>query len=430
MLDFTLRSKNEICRISEKPKPELMNQENSGFRTNTYERGRFCKDTTMNSCIVSESPNSCKENGDIMQKKSLHEKKSTHSLNSKGDFAKVPEIKKPEFDDSGSTYKNSTFVDLINSCALILSKMPNSCNKNGIDMSEKSSHGFLRIPISLLDSSEWNYLNLRQQKLFLIILQHIRFREGEYIYNGNKIKILPGQLCISHRNLMDLYNSKTKFKNEKIDQTFVRRAESAFHRLRLADSHTDSGISVITITYPEIYNYFKSIPDSRTDIGSTQTRLTDLKEDTILINQVIHTKDIYEPSYVDSGVEQKMDAMSDSQARPTKVKERIYFDWDKNTLQGIEQSDIEAWIKIFPHVDVINYLKFIESDIGLKPARYKRRKRIELTVRKYFENQNEYQNAKKINQKNTQQKPVTQHTNLPKNEPKQENRKRRFVAPE
>jgi len=80
--------------------------------------------------------------------------------------------------------------------------------------------------------------------------------------------------------------------------------------------------------------------------------------------------------------------MSNSQARPTKL-EKVYFDWEKMKLIGIEQADIQQWSMIFQNVNVPEYLKFIEADIGIKPTKYKNRKRIIQTVLIYFKNENE-----------------------------------------
>lgn len=83
-----------------------------------------------------------------------------------------------------------------------------------------------------------------------------------------------------------------------------------------------------------------------------------------------------------------MATTSDSQARPTKF-EKIYFDWEKKKLMGIEQTDLQQWAVTFQNVNVPEYLKFIEADIGIKPTKYKNRKRIIQTVLIYFKNENE-----------------------------------------
>jgi hypothetical protein len=101
--------------------------------------------------------------------------------------------------------------------------------------------------------------------------------------------------------------------------------------------------------------------------------------------------------------------MSPSQAQSTKVVERIFFDWNEMKLKGIEQSDIDSWKNTFSLVDVPEYLKFIETDIGAKPTKYKKRKQILRTVIIYFQNRNENLKAKKANPGFQQAKPESHH---------------------
>ena len=101
--------------------------------------------------------------------------------------------------------------------------------------------------------------------------------------------------------------------------------------------------------------------------------------------------------------------MSDSQAHQTKVPERIFFDWDEKKLKGVEQSDIDTWKATFTHVDVPEYLKFIELDMGSKPTKYKRRKQIVKTVIVYFQNKNENNARYQKTGKQPFQKPESLH---------------------
>lgn len=117
-----------------------------------------------------------------------------------------------------------------------------------------------------------------------------------------------------------------------------------------------------------------------------------------------------------NSISHTMFTMSSSQAQTTKVKERIFFDWEKGILQGIEKSDIDSWTQTFPHVDVVEYLKFIQEDIKSKPTKYGNRKRIVQTVVIYLKNKNEnearYQQRKKNGEfaKPQEQKP-SKHNN-------------------
>ena len=101
--------------------------------------------------------------------------------------------------------------------------------------------------------------------------------------------------------------------------------------------------------------------------------------------------------------------MSSSQAQSTKVPEKIFFDWEEMKLKGIESSDIETWKATFTHVDVPEYLKFIEQDIGAKPTKYKKRKQIVKTILIYFQNKNENNIRYQKTAKQPFQKPESLH---------------------
>lgn len=107
---------------------------------------------------------------------------------------------------------------------------------------------------------------------------------------------------------------------------------------------------------------------------------------------------------------------SDSQARPTKL-EKIYFDWVQKKLVGIEPSDLQQWIEAFPHVNVQEYLKFVQSDIGIKETKYKNRKRIVQTVLYYLKNENQNAQARLARQQtgynNKPTKPKLNHDTSP-----------------
>lgn len=78
---------------------------------------------------------------------------------------------------------------------------------------------------------------------------------------------------------------------------------------------------------------------------------------------------------------------------------KINFNWDSKKFERITQEKIKAWKEAFPHVDIENYLKFIEQDINLKPTKYKRRKCIEQTILIYLKNQEEAMISREKNSK-------------------------------
>ena len=124
--------------------------------------------------------------------------------------------------------------------------------------------------------------------------------------------------------------------------------------------------------------------------------------------------------------------MSDSQTHQTKVTEKIFFDWQEMKIKGIDSSDLETWKATFTHVDVPEYLKFIEQDIGAKPTKYKKRKQIVKTILIYFQNKNENNARFQKTAKQQYQKPESLH-NKPFNKdtsPKKYNNTYDFSQPQ
>lgn len=141
------------------------------------------------------------------------------------------------------------------------------------------SEGFIRLPRSLLESEQWNSLRFRQQKLFLYILTKVQYAPYVYKHNGKDIHLIPGELCISLRRLVDDFNRSTKFKDEKIDLPFLQRSVSTFSKVGLTDTRTDTGITIISVIYPGIYNSNIYFDDTPSDTLSIQNRYSHLKEE-------------------------------------------------------------------------------------------------------------------------------------------------------
>ena len=153
----------------------------------------------------------------------------------------------------------------------ILTESPNLCKKIGDSMSDD---GFVKLPRSLLKSETWRSLNIRQQKLFLYILEKAQINPFVFKYNGKDIHLEPGDFCKSYRELAEDFNQTVKFKDEKITPSFVQRAVSAFLRSGIADTRTDTDVLVIRIIYPGIYDHLKPQPDTVPDTSAIHPRYT------------------------------------------------------------------------------------------------------------------------------------------------------------
>ena len=181
--------------------------------------------------------------------------------------------KMPEFVDSGLLKKtgDSDGKPQLNGihCVPIIADSPNFRKEIGVSMSDE---GFIKLPRTLLSDPNWKGLRVKYQRLFLIILEHTAYRSRNFSYNGHAINVNPGQLCISYRRLVDLYNDGVKFKADRIDVPFIQRAVSVFTKFGFSIQESIHDISLLTIKQRELYDHFQKQTDTPSDTDSIQTR--------------------------------------------------------------------------------------------------------------------------------------------------------------
>lgn len=139
---------------------------------------------------------------------------------------------------------------------------------------EYEGDGFVKLPRSILTSTEWYEMSLRQRHVFLTILSLLLYKPRTHIYNGNRLDLKPGQLFITYRNLVDECNKSIKFKAEKVDLPFVQRSVSLFFKINWMSTRSDTGKTLITIEHPELYAHFHQLRDTRFDTKTIQDRYT------------------------------------------------------------------------------------------------------------------------------------------------------------
>lgn len=215
---------------------------------------------------------------DIKEAQSLN---GTHFLHSKANFDTVRDVKRKKAEIAVSAVLNKTGNLTTksqlngNSHTPIIAESSNFRKEIGDFVSnDLEDGGFVRLPRSLLKSEIWRNLRLRQQKLFLYILEKAQWKPYVFKYNGQDIQLNPGDLCISYRGLAEDFNSNTRFRDEKIDVPFVQRAVSTFLKSGLTDTRTDTGIMVISVRYPGIYVSKNNETDTPTDTRTIHQRYT------------------------------------------------------------------------------------------------------------------------------------------------------------
>lgn len=134
-------------------------------------------------------------------------------------------------------------------------------------MSENS--GFISITKELTHKPDWFDARPHHQTVFMAILFRCAFKEIDHNIQGNVIKILPGQLCASFRQIQD-WSGKWISKND------VEGAIKYFKRVNFLRQEIRHGKMILTICDSDIYNTL--IKSSQTTSQKQVRHKSDIKE--------------------------------------------------------------------------------------------------------------------------------------------------------
>lgn len=288
--------------------------------------------------------------------------------------------------DSGESYYEQN-------CKFIVANSPDFRNKNGDIMqistnsiiqdqiqSDDSMKRFIKIPRELLEDYNWRSMRLKYQRIFLIILEEVSYRKREYKYNGHSIPILPGQLCISMRRLVETYNRDVKYKDEKIDLPLAQRAVSVFSKFGFSTHESIHGITLITITQRELYEHFKNQSDTPFDTEPIRNRYTneEYKEGKKIDNVcVVETNDSNDknnlskkdatdtPDSIDGAVapDSSLSNLNPENQKRFEIlweyiiKYSMNYGCTSNKKPGIKKKDLEDWIIKYDPREILECLK-------------------------------------------------------------------------
>lgn len=283
--------------------------------------------------------------------------------------------KKPETTISGWNKKTGKSADIpkLNSqtYSTTLVETPIFRNNKGVSMSnEFQDEGFLKLPRSLLNSESWRSLTFRHKGLFLYLLEKVQYKTKVYTHRGKDIFIYPGQYCVTYRRLVEEYNQNLKFKKEHIDVPFLQRSVSLYDKFLWTDTRSDTGIMIITITYKELYEHFKSLGDTCFDTKTIQKRYTnEERKKERKIKETIERACALDSSL--SNLEKKKRHPDFIPEIPTQKlteekKKHIQLLWqfivqnnmsDTLARNGIKEKDLEVWIAKHDGKEIMECLK-------------------------------------------------------------------------
>lgn len=161
---------------------------------------------------------------------------------------------------------------------LIVADTPNLYKHNGAPMSDS---GFIALPRSLLEDPKWLGMKMKYQRVFLTILTNAVYKPTKWDINGNSIVLMPGQLCISLRRLVEKCNEHVRFKSDMIDKNIVEDAVSLFTRLQIGRQEERHGITILTITIPITYDTQKTQTETQRETKQRHKRDTNKQSNKI-----------------------------------------------------------------------------------------------------------------------------------------------------
>lgn len=288
------------------------------------------------------------------------------------------EIKKPETGISGlksldsghESSKKSNYYDVN------LPHAPNLYKNYGASVFQDGVDRFIKLPRDLLEDPNWRGMRIKYQRLFLIILEEVSYKTRIYKYNGNSIEVKPGQLCVSYRRLAEIYNRDVRYQDEKITVPLIQRAVSVFFLFGFAIHESIHGIMRITITQRELYEHFKSITDTPSDIEPIQNRYTNEERkkersieetndrakapDSLPINLKIEEQQ-KNPSVFDPQESKVQKDLSSQKQQHFGVLWKFIVDKKMDASQakkpGIKEKDVVSWLKTYDGPEIMECLK-------------------------------------------------------------------------
>lgn len=290
-------------------------------------------------------------------------------------FGKVRNLEKrmPETVISGT--ENSKNLHTVHLATRITDKSsvteaPYFNKEKGVSMSDE---GFVKLPRSLINDSKWKGLREKYKKVFLTILCHCSYQQRKFSILHNLVTIYPGQLCISIRGLVDLCNDGIRFKEDLVDKNIVERAVSLFTTLDFVRQEVRHGKTIITITFPEIYEHFQNISETASETKVRQNR--DTNEERKESKEIRETIDRAKaPVSSLSKKEEKeewkgLSNFSNSDYPKISPEAQKHFDslWSFVVKQGVHEGregkpglkhkDIEQWLKSYDPKEIYDCIK-------------------------------------------------------------------------
>lgn len=219
-----------------------------------------------------------------------------------------------------------------------------SLRKNLIGKDRMSvSHGYLRIPRSLLDDPYYDDASVIHKQILLTIIKLACWRPQEFNDKGNIVKLEIGQVCISVRELAKKSGKGITKNHVQGALKYFENAGKVRHKVRQFLRHeVRHSKSIITITHMETYNLMQNSGQTthQTKFSQEKTTNKELKE----LKDVVNAREpaIFSESEK-SGGENAPNPESVSiraDGRPPNTKETVYLTKPDGTHYAVTRSDL------------------------------------------------------------------------------------------
>lgn len=125
-------------------------------------------------------------------------------------------------------------------------------------------NGYFSLPRSLTRSKIWNDLSLKNQKIFIVLVDHACFKPQLFDDHGHVFELKAGQFCASYAEIKELCGKEIKI----ID---VERAIKKFILYGFLSQEVRYKKSIITILHKETYDLVKNNFEVRNEVNLRQT---------------------------------------------------------------------------------------------------------------------------------------------------------------
>lgn len=137
---------------------------------------------------------------------------------------------------------------------------------------KKTNNPFFPIPRSLYEDPRFSGTTMKRRYIYLELIRLAAYAPLEHNIKGNIIKLKPAQVCYSQNGFSEPMGSE-------VTRGDIRGALHYFERVGLLTQTLTHGKTLVTLSYPDVYELFikKPNPESNQELTSNEPTKGELK---------------------------------------------------------------------------------------------------------------------------------------------------------